>query len=91
MSLMKSYRKELWFEVPQRREIVRGRFLAHVIWMAFDGFAVNRRLGDTRDMNALTDVFVDLLLGESSACPEIEDAAGPSRVAEEAGGAEISR
>ena len=46
---------------------VRGRFLAHVIWMAFDGFAVNRRLGDTRDMNALTDVFVDLLLSPQGA------------------------
>ncbi len=59
---------------PARREIMRGNYLSHVIWMAFDGFAVNRRLGDTRDMNALTDVFVDLLLGEMPASLEDEDA-----------------
>lgn len=64
---------------PERREIVRGRFLAHVIWMAFDGFAVNRRLGDTRDMNALTDVFVDLLLGEVVEAGDAEEVASAER------------
>ena len=46
-----------------RRHLVDDGLLAHVAWMAFDGFAINRRLGDIRDVAAMADRMTDLLLG----------------------------
>jgi len=35
--------------------------------MAFDGFAINQRLGDVRDTGGVVDLICDLLLGEAAA------------------------
>lgn len=47
-----------------RRHLARDQKLAHVVWMAFDGFAINRRLGDVRDVDAIAELMTDLLLGK---------------------------
>ncbi|WP_068079781.1 TetR/AcrR family transcriptional regulator [Novosphingobium rosa] len=50
--------------LPEERHfLVEGGLLSHMMWMAFDGFAINRRLGDVRDMDALADLWVGMLLG----------------------------
>jgi hypothetical protein len=35
--------------------------------MAFDGFAINQRIGDLRDIEAIADIMTDLLLGPEHA------------------------
>lgn len=50
-----------------RRRLGRDGRLAHVAWMAFDGFAINRRIGDVRDLEAIADLVAELLLGDSDA------------------------
>jgi len=52
---------------PERAGVVHGDLLAHVIWMAFDGFVINYRIGDRRDINKLSTMMADLLLGH---CPD---------------------
>ncbi|MFG5862441.1 hypothetical protein [Metapseudomonas sp. CR1201] len=37
--------------------------MAHILWMAFDGFVINQRIGDTRNVEHLADLLVVLLLG----------------------------
>jgi AcrR family transcriptional regulator len=51
----------------ERRHILRDRLFAHVAWMAFDGFAINQRIGDLRDIEAIADIMTDLLLGPEHA------------------------
>ena len=46
----------------ERKARIDHRLLTHVIWMAFDGFAINRRINDVRDINGIADLFADLLL-----------------------------
>jgi AcrR family transcriptional regulator len=61
--------KELLAEsLPETRSRLGldGR-LAHVAWMAFDGFAINRRIGDVRDLETIADLFAELLLGDAGA------------------------
>jgi AcrR family transcriptional regulator len=41
--------------------------LSHVIWMAFDGFVINNRLGDVRDIERIADTMTDFLLGDATA------------------------
>lgn len=36
--------------------------LAHLIWMAFDGFVINRRLGDVRSIERIATLMTSLLL-----------------------------
>jgi AcrR family transcriptional regulator len=48
---------------PDRRHLAEDRVVANIAWMAFDGFAVNRRIGDMREMEAVADRMVGLLLG----------------------------
>ncbi|SDV47281.1 DNA-binding transcriptional regulator, AcrR family [Chitinasiproducens palmae] len=48
------------------RERVRDGVLAHIIWMAFDGFVINQRIGDVRDIEPIADRMSDLLLGRSA-------------------------
>ncbi|MDR8400711.1 Transcriptional regulator [Paraburkholderia dioscoreae] len=48
----------------ERQTIVRDDLLAHVVWMAFDGFVINHRIGDLRDMDAIAELMVKLLFGE---------------------------
>jgi AcrR family transcriptional regulator len=50
----------------RRRHLTRDNSLSHILWMAFDGFAMNKRVGDTRDIETLADFVTDLLLGSSS-------------------------
>ncbi|WP_233836716.1 TetR/AcrR family transcriptional regulator [Paraburkholderia sp. ZP32-5] len=51
---------------PERRHIAESKLLSHIIWMAFDGFVINQRIGDIRDGDALADLMIDLLLGENT-------------------------
>jgi AcrR family transcriptional regulator len=53
----------------ERRHLLRDRLFAHVAWMAFDGFAINQRIGDLRDIEAIADIMTDLLLGTEHAHP----------------------
>ena len=46
--------------------MLADRLLANLFWMAFDGYAINRRIGDVRDIERLADGVVALLLGRSS-------------------------
>jgi AcrR family transcriptional regulator len=48
----------------ERAELVRDDLLAHVIWMAFDGFVINHRIGDVRDIERIAALMTDLLLGD---------------------------
>lgn len=48
----------------ERHGLVADGLMSHHMWMAFDGFAINRRLGDVRDMDTLTDHWITMLLGE---------------------------
>jgi AcrR family transcriptional regulator len=51
--------------LPEARQtLVRGDLLAHIIWMAFDGFVINHRIGDLRDIDAIAGLMEELLLGE---------------------------
>lgn len=52
---------------PARRHLAVDDRLAHLAWMAFDGFAINQRLGDVRDTGGVVDLICDLLLGEAAA------------------------
>ncbi|HEX7008054.1 MAG TPA: TetR/AcrR family transcriptional regulator [Alphaproteobacteria bacterium] len=52
---------------PERRALVSDQRLAHLTWMAFDGFVINWRLGDIRDTEGIVELFCDLLLGEAVA------------------------
>lgn len=64
--------------VPEeRRACLAEGLLSHCIWMAFDGFSVNRRLGRIRDVDALADIFTDLILGS----PQDESEAAGQRKA----------
>jgi AcrR family transcriptional regulator len=57
--------------LPQdRRRLGHGGPLAHVAWMAFDGFAINRRIGDVRDLESIADLVAELLLGDADANEE---------------------
>jgi len=51
---------------PHRHTLLEGNLYAHVLWMAFDGFVVNQRIGDLRDVERIADLFVDMLLGQGA-------------------------
>lgn len=46
-----------------RHYLLRDGLLSHMIWMAFDGYAINSRLHDLRDISATADLLSELLLG----------------------------
>lgn len=53
---------------PERRDHLSDTALAHVLFMAFDGFAVNTMLvGSSRRMERCIDVMTDLIWGEMAA------------------------
>ena len=52
---------------PERQALAKDGLLAHVICMAFDGFVINQRIGDVRNIPAVADLMTDLLLGEAPA------------------------
>lgn len=54
--------------LPQERSaIAQNTLLSNVIWMAFDGFVINQRIGDMRNVEAIADLMTDLLLGSTKA------------------------
>lgn len=65
LDLAESYIDDLIIECLPEEHPVRSnpRLLSHIIWMAFDGFVINRHIGDTRDIDALADLMTGLLLG----------------------------
>jgi hypothetical protein len=58
----------------ERLAMLEGDRLSNLWWMAYDGFVINRRIGDVRDVAGVVDVVCDLLLGT-------EPGAGPGRTA----------
>ncbi|QQX86049.1 TetR/AcrR family transcriptional regulator [Cupriavidus necator] len=52
---------------PERAHLASNRLLSHVLWMAHDGFAINCRIGDTRDLEAIATLLTDMLLGPEEA------------------------
>lgn len=49
--------------LPERQaHLVKNDLLAHIIWMAFDGFVINQHLGDLRDMGSIADIMTNLLM-----------------------------
>jgi AcrR family transcriptional regulator len=47
----------------ERHALVSNKLLAHVLWMAFDGFVINLHLGDVRPIDDVAEVMTNLLLG----------------------------
>ena len=43
-----------------------GNLFSHIIWMAFDGFVINARIGDVRDTEAIADLMTNLVLGSAA-------------------------
>jgi len=58
-----------------RQRLTHDHVLSHILWMAFDGFAMNMRVGDTRNIETLADYMTDLLLGGSSGATLVDEAA----------------
>ena len=52
---------------PERHTLLRGDLDANLLLMAYDGFVVNRHLGDLRDLDRLADLMTDMMLGENQA------------------------
>ena len=48
---------------PERTAVLDNDLLSHVIWMAFDGFVINYRIGDVRPIEKIADTMATLLLG----------------------------
>jgi AcrR family transcriptional regulator len=48
---------------PERAYLASNRLLSHILWMAHDGFAINSRIGDTRDLEAIATLMTDMILG----------------------------
>jgi AcrR family transcriptional regulator len=49
-----------------RQHLADDAVVSHIVWMAFDGFAINRRIGDVPDMAAVVHRMTDLLMGPSA-------------------------
>lgn len=55
---------EMLFDIlpEDRHHLLADGLLAHTLWMAFDGFVINQRVGDCRDMGKVADLYTDMLL-----------------------------
>lgn len=51
--------------LPRSRRRYAHVLVANLLLMAYDGYVINRRLGDLRDYEALAGIMADLLLGRS--------------------------
>jgi AcrR family transcriptional regulator len=49
----------------ERQHLLNDDLLSHVIWMAFDGFVINHRIGDLRNVEAIADLMVELVVGKA--------------------------
>ena len=55
---------------PERAAVAERSLLAHVVFMAFDGFAMNHKLrGPSKRIDDIIDLTVDLVLGRPVASP----------------------
>jgi AcrR family transcriptional regulator len=65
LAQVETFLTELLCEVlpPERMAVLHGDLLSHVLWMAFDGFVINQRIGDSRPIDLVADVMADLLVG----------------------------
>ena len=53
---------------PERAALVDGTYLAHIIFMAFDGFSINYKLkGPSERIDGIVELMVGLLLGHAPA------------------------
>lgn len=52
---------------PGRVHLASNRLLSHILWMAHDGFAINSRIGDTRDLEAIATLMTEMILGPDDA------------------------
>lgn len=50
---------------PGHPVLADGNLLSHILWMAFDGFVINARIGDVRDTERIADIMTDLILGKA--------------------------
>ncbi|MES2509775.1 MAG: TetR/AcrR family transcriptional regulator [Pseudomonadota bacterium] len=60
----------------ERHYLLKDDLLSNVVWMAFDGFVINRRIGDTRNIETIADMMVDMVLGENESAPARRSVAG---------------
>lgn len=51
--------------LPRSRRRFADAHVANILLMAYDGYVINRRLGDLRDDEKLAEIMTDLLLGRS--------------------------
>ena len=51
--------------LPRSRRRFADELVANLLLMAYDGYVINRRLGDFRDYEQLAEIMTDLLLGRS--------------------------
>lgn len=51
--------------LPRSRRRYADELVGNLLLMAYDGYVINRRLGDLRDYDKLADIMADLLLGRS--------------------------
>jgi len=49
--------------LPRSRRRFADTLVANILLMAYDGYVINRRLGDLRDDDKLGEIMTDLLLG----------------------------
>lgn len=53
--------------LPEERHfILKDSLISFLFWMAFDGFTINAKVDEYRDIEALVDHVCDLLLGETT-------------------------
>ena len=55
---------------PDRHHLADDARVATFIWMAFDGFVINWRLGDTRNSAGVADLVADLILDQPLAAAQ---------------------
>jgi len=51
--------------LPRARRRFADDLVGNLLLMAYDGYVINRRLGDLRDYEKLADIVADLLLGRA--------------------------
>jgi len=51
--------------LPRSRRRYADELVGNLLLMAYDGYVINRRLGDLRDYDKLADIMADLLLGRA--------------------------
>lgn len=66
LAYVEQYLSDLLAEIlpEDRQHLLKEGLLSHLIWMAFDGFSINQRLRDTRDVTAMADLVAGLILND---------------------------